>query len=276
MKRQKVKIQKREKLFSYQGRRPQVGLTRIAAAVVCVAAGLVLTLVRIWGMRFSGYLLLGVSAVLVISVFLDRMENSGKGWRLARQVFYVCLAVGLVLLVSMETYVISQGGGSSTSTLSSDAMIVLGAGVNGRTPSLSLRTRLDAALDYLETHPDIPVVLTGGQGFGEEITEAQCMYDWLTAHGVHEEQLLLEEQAKNTVENFAFSYPLLKEQGVDPEMDCVAVVTNDFHIARARLLARKKGYHTVQGVPAKLPWIHLTVNYYLRESFAVIKSAIFD
>ena len=48
---------------------------------------------------------------------------------------------------------------------------MLGAGVNWHEPSLSLKTRLEAALDYLEDHgPDVPVVLTGGQGYGEEIT----------------------------------------------------------------------------------------------------------
>ena len=68
--------------------------------------------------------------------------------------------------------------------LPADAVIVLGAGVNGTEPSLSLRTRLDAALEYLEYWPDIPAVLTGGTGYGEEISEAQCMYDYLTEHGV--------------------------------------------------------------------------------------------
>lgn len=53
-------------------------------------------------------------------------------------------------------------------------------------------------------------------------------------------------------------------------------MTNDFHIARARLLAAKKGYGFTVGVPAELPWLHLEVNYYLREAFAMVKSALFD
>ena len=81
-------------------------------------------------------------------------------------------------------------------------MIVLGAGVNGTEPSLSLRTRLDAALDYLTANPDIPAVLTGGRGYGETITEAQCMYDYLTERGVEPERLILEDAASNTAENF--------------------------------------------------------------------------
>ena len=157
-----------------------------------------------------------------------------------------------------------------------DAVIVLGAGVNGTSPSLSLKTRLDAALSYLEAYPDIPVVLTGGQGYGEDITEAACMYDYLTARGVEPERLILEEDASNTAENFEFSAPLLEAAGVEIGTDTVAVVTNDFHIARSRLIAAKKGYGVTYGVGAPIPWPHLEVNYYLREAFAVVKSVLFD
>ena len=119
-------------------------------------------------------------------------------------------------------------------------------------------------------------MLTGGQGYGEEITEAQCMYNYLTERGVDADQLILEESASNTAENFAFSRELLKEAGVDPSADTVAVVTNDFHIARAKLLAARNGYGYAVGVPAELPWIHLEINYYLREAFAMVKSFLFD
>ena len=102
------------------------------------------------------------------------------------------------------------------------------------------------------------------------------MYDWLTARGVDPARLILEEQAGNTAENFAFSRKLLEEQGIDPAEDRVAVVTNDFHIARSRLIAARQGYGHVFGVPAELPWLHLEVNYYLREAFAMVKTWIFD
>ena len=137
---------------------------------------------------------------------------------------------------------------------------------------MSLRTRLDAALDYLEAHPEIPVVLTGGTGYGEEISEAACMYDYLTAHGVEPGRLILEDQASNTAENFALSKPLLYEAGVDPAEGRVAVVTNDFHIARSELIAAREGYGDVAGIPAPLPWVHLEINYTLREAFAMVKT----
>ena len=246
-----------------------------AAAVLLALAGVVLMTVRPWGMRFSGFLLLGFAAVLVVALLLDRWAAGSKAGRLCRRIFQTALTLILVSLICIESYVINVGR-SDMSALPADAVVVLGAGVNGKSPSLSLYTRLTAVLDYLEENPDIPVVLTGGRGYGEEITEAQCMYDWLTARGVDQARLILEEQAGNTAENFAFSRKLLEEQGIDPAEDRVAVVTNDFHIARSRLIAARQGYGYAFGVPAELPWLHLEVNYYLREAFAMVKTWIFD
>ena len=230
-------------------------------AAVLALAGAVLLTVRAWGMRFSGFLLVGLAAVLVLELLLGHWAKASKTGRLCRRIFQTALTLVLVPLICIEIYVINVGS-SDPSALPADAVVVLGAGVNGTQPSLSLYTRLTAALDYLEENPDVPVVLTGGLGYGEEITEARCMYDWLTAG--------------NTAENFAFSKELLEEQGIDPAENLVAVVTNDFHIARSRLIAARQGYGHAFGVPAKLPWRHLEVNYYLRESFAMVKTWIFD
>ena len=101
------------------------------------------------------------------------------------------------------------------------------------------------------------------------------MYDYLTAHGVEPGRLILEDQASNTAENFALSKPLLYEAGVDPAEGRVAVVTNDFHIARAELIAAREGYGDVVGIPAPLPgfiWRSIT----LREAFAMVKTFLFD
>ena len=244
-------------------------------AAVLALAGAVLLTVRAGGMRFSGFLLVGLAAVLVLELLLGHWAKASKTGRLCRRIFQTALTLMLVPLICIEIYVIDVGS-SDPSALPADAVVVLGAGVNGAQPSLSLYTRLTAALDYLEENPDVPVVLTGGLGYGEEITEARCMYDWLTARGVAKARLIMEEQAGNTAENFAFSKELLEEQGIDPAENLVAVVTNDFHIARSRLIAARQGYGHAFGVPAKLPWRHLEVNYYLRESFAMVKTWIFD
>lgn len=244
-------------------------------AAACAILGLLLVLVRSLGVRFSGFLLLGAAVLLAASWLLDCLAAGNHRWRLVRRGFYGCVAAGLALLVGLEVVIMNRGDSDMTH-LPADAVIVLGAGVNGTEPSLSLRTRLDKALDYLERWPDIPAVLTGGPGYGEEISEASCMYDYLTEHGVEPERLILEDQASNTAENFARSKPLLEAAGVDPAEDTVAVVTNDFHMARSELIARRQGYGDVAGIPAPIPWLHLEVNYHLREAFAMVKTFLFD
>lgn len=273
MRRQRAKHRPVPVVSSYRGRRLRQAMPWLA--VLPVLPGLVLILIRPLGMRFSGFLLLALAAVLLAEAFLDRWARRAKtGWW-CQLAFRAILALVLIPLVMIEACVIHEGGKVPPQE-GADAVIVLGAGVNGTQPSLSLRTRLDAAADYLTANPDIPAVLTGGQGYGEEITEAACMYDYPTEHGVDADRLILEEAASNTAENFAFSRELLKEAGVDPSADTVAVVTNDFHIARAKLLAARNGYGHAVGVPAELPWIHLEINYYLREAFAMVKSFFFD
>ena len=121
---------------------------------------------------------------------------------------------------------------------------MLGAGVNGETPSLTLRTRIDAAAAYLEEHPDVPVVLSGGQGPGEAITEAKCMRRALVRRGVDESRLYPEERSTSTQENLRYSRAILEELGVDLTQR-VAIVTSDYHLCRASI--------TLSARPSALP-----------------------
>ena len=273
MKRLRAKARPRRRYTAYRGRgRLESGGFLLAGVLALI--GLVMSLVRSWGMRFSGCLLLGAAALLTADLLFSRWaRRSSIGWS-CRFAFRAALALVLVPLSILEICIIHEGK-KPPAERDAAAVVVLGAGVNGKEPSLSLRTRLDAALTYLEGHPEIPAVLTGGTGYGEEISEARCMYDWLTARGVDPDRLILEEQAEDTSENFALARPLLGEAGVDPARDAVAVVTNDFHMARAKLLAQRQGYGDALGVPAELPWAHLEINYYLREAFAMVKALVF-
>ena len=90
-------------------------------------------------------------------------------------------------------------------------MVILGCQVKPWGPSILLQDRLDKALDYLEEHPDVQVVVSGGQGPDEPTTEAQAMYDYLTEHGVEPERIWQEDQSHNTWQNVRYTLALLEE-----------------------------------------------------------------
>ena len=106
-------------------------------------------------------------------------------------------------------------------------LVVLGAAVHGSTPSLSMTHRLEGALDYLEAYPESTAIVSGGQGVGEDISEAQAMYDWLTAHGVAPERVIMENKSTSTMENLEFSYNIIRERGDEPAGN-VAIVSSGY------------------------------------------------
>ena len=92
------------------------------------------------------------------------------------------LAAGLLILAVQSAQVIA--GMSQKDTGGTDYVIVLGAEVKGTRPSRSLLMRLQKAEEYAKENPDTTLILSGGQGSGEDISEAQCMYEYLTTRGI--------------------------------------------------------------------------------------------
>lgn len=213
-------------------------------------------------------LCLCISAVIAAELLLHVLrKKKQRGARIAYMVLYTLSVMGLSFLLLLEFQIVSHDDTDTETPVS--AVVILGAGVNGTEPSLSLYVRLTTALDYIEDKPDVPIVVTGGKGGGENITEAQCMSVWLTERGIDESRIYLEEQATNTRENVEFSQKILKNIGVDPT-DNVAVVTSNYHLYRASLYW---GEPWMVPVAAKMPTFYwpLTLNYYIREAFAVAK-----
>lgn len=156
-------------------------------------------------------------------------------------------------------------------------MIVLGCRVMpGGEPSILLQDRLDTALDYLDDHPDMTVVVSGGQGSNEPTSEAACMADYLEEHGVDSDQILLEDQSSNTKENLIYSRELLEEHGIVVLRDEVLVVSNGFHLTRAQMLAERYGYKSVSALAAPTSHIPSRIQMYIREPLALVKSFFLD
>lgn len=118
-------------------------------------------------------------------------------------------------------------------------LIVLGAGLRGEHPSLLLACRLEAALRVsLSQTPPPLVVVSGGQGRDETISEASAMQAYLIEHGMPESTILQEDRSTSTRQNLQYSKKLIDSRL--PHCSGI-IVTNDFHALRAAILARACG-----------------------------------
>ncbi|MGE7183175.1 YdcF family protein [Peribacillus sp. NPDC006672] len=143
-------------------------------------------------------------------------------------------------------------------------LIILGARVKGSVPSLSLQYRIDKAAEYLSANEHTVVIVSGGKGPGEDISEAKAMQQGLIAHGIEEERIMMEDKSTTTHENIVFSKELIPDTAASG-----LIVSNDFHIYRAVEIAKKEGLD-MKGVPAKTPKVALLKSY-TREYLAITK-----
>lgn len=238
-------------------------------AALCLILGLLLINVYT-AVRFTGFLLCCAGAALVIFALLTRWKERHRWALWLRRVFLALLAAGFAFFAVLEVRVVSWARTDDETPVT--AIIVLGAGVNGTEPSLTLRTRLEAALAYAQERPEVPVIVSGSRGPGEDISEARCMADWLTARGVDPERVWLEEQADNTRENIHYSTAMLAERGYDATAD-IAVVSSDYHLCRASLYMPGNLAPVAARMPARY-W-PITLNYYIREAFAMAAVLVF-
>jgi uncharacterized SAM-binding protein YcdF (DUF218 family) len=180
----------------------------------------------------------------------------------------VLVLLGLLLFACMEGLIASRMFAKGEKDL--DYLLVLGAQVRGDVVSQALEDRLVAARDYLEENPETKAVLSGGQGTGENISEAQAMYDWLTAQGIDKERLIMEARSTSTWENMTFSKALLPEDAGEIR---VGIVTNNFHVYRGVKLAKACGFTKAQGIAGESHSL-LQLHFLVREAFALAKDMI--
>ena len=142
-----------------------------------------------------------------------------------------------------------------------EVLIVLGTTVNGTEPSPMLKQRLDAAIEYLNAYPSAKCIVTGGKGDDVNLSEAQCMFNYLTAAGIDENRITMEDRATTTVENLLNVRAMLDTNEVD-------ILSSDFHLYRAGLIAKDAGF-TANLLPAKTEPLSLLLPWFFREIFVL-------
>ena len=223
--------------------------TGYGIAVVCLLYFVVLLITIGPAFRFSfvwlafGLFFLGISLVLTFS-------KKGFQW-MPKPVLVLVEAVvvcGCLVFVVIEGLIIAESVKQPQNE--ADYLIVLGAKVNGTTPSLILQYRINKAAEYMKKHPGTKAIVSGGQGADEGISEAEAMKNGLLSSGIAAERILVEDQSTSTKENLDYSQKLLTEAGGSVKESKVIVVTTDFHVLRAVGIARKAGYEQVEGLAA--------------------------
>lgn len=206
--------------------------------------------------------------LLVYAVWMPKIHSCAAEWSKNKKSKWivnivVCLISIIAALVLIESGCMIRAACRKPNE--SATVIVLGCRVYGERASLSMVERLEAAYEYLYAHEGSICILSGGQGEGENISEAECMYRWLVKKGVEPERLIKEEDSVSTRENLAFSKKLIEENGLNPE---IAIATSEYHQYRAGRIAKTLDmkYGAICGHTAF--WLFPT--YYVRELYGIL------
>lgn len=235
------------------------------AAVLCFVYFLMLVTYVGPQTFFFVFPLIGIGLVLLALIWHGHYRHKFRIPKKLIVAFKVAVSCGVILFAVLFGMILH--GQSVGPKEDADYLIVLGAGLRGENPSLVLRNRINAAADYLIENPKSKVVVSGGQGPDELISEAEAMRRELTELGIDASRIILEDRSTSTNENLTLSKSFI------PEGTSVVIVTNKFHVFRACHLARECGYTEVSGLGAdNVRWLSPT--NYLRECMAVFKDVV--
>ena len=235
----------------------------------------ILMIRRVANMHTVFYLVLGFS-ILVVSYMvlwtLGTVEKFSRTVKILKFCYLICLILGIILFTILQILILS---GAQSEEADADVIIVLGAGVYNGVPSMILVSRLNAVYDYMQLNPDVPVIVTGGLGRGEEKTDAEVMARYLIARGIDESLVWIEDKSTNTRENFTFSIDIMTAKGLDVNNIKVAVISNEFHLYRAGIIAEKVGLDAF-AVAAETPGLSRKILCHFREAISLTLEIFFN
>lgn len=229
--------------------------------IMCASyAGIGSSFIFIWLM---GAVFLG----LVFTVRLLEIKGIIYVTKALKICFIAVMALGVSLFVFVEAIIIK--GMMTKPQDNCDYIIVLGCQIRGDHITRSLKNRLNVAVDYATDNPDTTIIVSGGKGKGENTTEAYAMYNYLVSKGIDSSRIIQEDKSTDTSENMKYSV-----QYIENTDSLVGIATNNFHIARSRLLARHAGLNNTCGMPAESDHV-LFINYMVREAIGIVKDFVF-
>ena len=262
-------------------------------AIACVVYYVIIILYSGFATSFSFVWLLMAGFLFLLAAGTQIYKSFPKKMPLWMPVSAITFcAAGAVIFVIVEILIFS--GAASVGKPHLDYLIVLGASIREDEMSSSLQRRLDKAIEYVQANPETILVLSGGKGQGERVTEAEAMYEYLTFNGVPENMMILETVSHSTVENIAYSRVAIEKDQerkkieqqklgpvyipgalvIDEEKPLeIGVLTSNFHVFRAEQIAKKWGIPEIHGVASSSDPV-LFVHFSVRECAAILKDKL--
>lgn len=192
-------MKRNNKLFDY---------TLLSLAITALGYFLIL----ITASRFiPAYLAYPIIATLLI--VYSHWELKNKQSLLSKLPLWINYLIKSTIILALSVFIIVEGlivhETKNTKISSSDFIIVLGARLNGDTPAKLLTYRLETALAYHQKYPQTKIIVSGGKGNGENISEARAMKNYLVDKGIDKDLIIEENQSTNTSENIIYSKRLM-------------------------------------------------------------------
>lgn len=237
-------------------------LSIIAGALLVANAALMMIIANL-NIGLLPVAMLG-TVLLIYGVFFDKLPF--------KKIIGALLAFGLVILISFGTFLAIYGS-RDTADYTENTVIVLGCGIRGERVSVGLAKRLNKAAEYHKNNPDAVIIVSGGQGPQEDITEALAMKRYLVDKGIDESKIIMEEKSTSTITNFRYSREIMEREGLS--LSSVVFVTNAYHVYRAASYAKDEGFLEVNHLGTDIIWYTIPMNY-MREMLAVMKMWVFD
>ncbi len=240
-----------------------VKISSITAGALLIANAVLLMIISNLNLGILPVAALG-AVLLIYGIFFDRLPF--------KKIISTLLAFGLIILISFGSF-LAVYGSRDTADYTEDTVIVLGCGIRGERVSVGLAKRLNKAAEYHKKNPDAVIIVSGGQGPQEDITEALAMKRYLVDKGIDESKIIMEDKSTSTITNFRYSREIMEKEGLS--LSSVVFVTNAYHVYRAANYAKDEGFLEVNHLGTDIIWYTIPMNY-MREMLAVMKMWVFD
>ena len=185
-----------------------------------------------------------------------------------KKLFKIALGIILIIIfIIIITSISIYNFGWNSKPVKSDTAIILGCQVYGSEPSPFLKWRCDEGLRLYKDGIVSKIIVSGGKGQGENISEAQAMKVYLVSKGMDESDIIIEDKSASTAANLINSNKIMKQYN----LKTAVIVSNKYHLKRASLIAKSLGINASYSGVFVTPYKNHEYYGFIREIPALMK-----